>query len=58
MQKQISFKKKSFPDHRRILSNELTQVEKLTPTNDVVPILSSQLAVGKKIDLSIFKFPV
>jgi hypothetical protein len=32
------------PDHRRILSNELTQVEKLTSTVDAIPILPSQLA--------------
>ena len=37
------------PDHRRILSNELTEVEKLTITTNATPILSSQLAVGKWI---------
>lgn len=47
-----------FADHRRILSNELTQVEKLTSTVDAIPILPSQLAFGKRIDLSIDKFLV
>jgi hypothetical protein len=61
--KSIEEKKKTmilniFADHRRILSNELTQVEKLTSTVDAIPILPSQLAFGKRIDLSIDKFLV
>ena len=37
------------PDHRRILSDQLTQVDKLSETtNGTVPILRSQLAVGRK----------
>ncbi|CAF4344185.1 unnamed protein product, partial [Adineta steineri] len=33
------------PDHRRILHEELTEVEKLSPTTDTNQILSSQLFV-------------
>ena len=43
----------SLTDHRRILRDELTEVEKNSTTSiDSITILSSQLAVGKFNDVS------
>jgi len=38
-------------DHRRILHDELTQVEKSSTTIDTIEVLPSQLAVGKRYHL-------
>lgn len=41
------FERLNFQDHRRILTEELTQIAQNNTTTNVVPILSSQLVVGK-----------
>lgn len=43
------YSNESFPDHRRILSNELTKIEQLINTTGTTPILSSQLTVGNEL---------